>query len=60
MNIETVIHILRNPYGWSKKDQYSAFKIAADKLEEKDINFTVDKDGYGCYKGNRIGIYIDK
>ena len=23
-------------------------------------NFTVNKDGYGCYKGYRIGIDIDK
>jgi hypothetical protein len=55
MKIETVIHILRNPYGWSKEDQRKAFKVAADKLEGVDITFTTDEEGYGCYKGHRIG-----
>ena len=27
--------------------------------KQEDTNFTVNKDGYGCYKGYRMGIDID-
>jgi hypothetical protein len=34
MSVNMILHILRNPYGYSEKEQKQARLAAADKIEE--------------------------